>query len=236
MIAQSESTKQLQQKPAPRIYSAHLPGPAGIPQPRQGRHIPTPGEAQRNPGIQTPQQNKTPKGVTLIFSPVHLISCSPDLFRGDTSSTTHLSRPAGTRNSAIFLLLSGLIGKNLSTPEILPQIKRTHPLPFCLIPYALCLPFALCPAQPSRSNRDSALCPAQPPSRRAGTRDYAFPPLCLVPYASLSPQNKPISQTLLNTLFSAVYNTNIPQQEAQKQTHFNPFFAAKNNLFLTTGD
>jgi hypothetical protein len=48
---------------------AHLLEPTEIPQPRQGRHIPTPGVAQRNPGIQTPQQNKPLKGVTLPLLP-----------------------------------------------------------------------------------------------------------------------------------------------------------------------
>jgi hypothetical protein len=49
-------------KTASRIPPAAPYLPEGIPQPRQGRHIPTPGVAQRNPGPQNPQQNKPPNG------------------------------------------------------------------------------------------------------------------------------------------------------------------------------
>ncbi len=52
----------------------------------------------------------------------------------------HLPRPAGTWNPAILFFPSGLIGKNLSIPEILAQIKNT-PTPrtsaFCLMSSAL---------------------------------------------------------------------------------------------------
>ncbi len=140
MNTQPENTKQLQQKSAPPIYSAHLPGSFEIPQPRQGRHIPTPPAAQRNPGIQTPQQNKSLKGVTLVFSSVYLFSCSPELVRGDTSSTAHLFHPAGTRNSTILFFLLGFLERILSTPEILSQIK----IPPTPCTYALCpMPSAL---------------------------------------------------------------------------------------------
>jgi hypothetical protein len=191
MLTQLPTTNHLQPKTANIPQSTtplHLSSPTGIPQPRQGRHIPTPGKAQRNPGIQTPPQNKPLKGVTLIFSPVHLFSCSPDLFRGDTSSTTHLSHPAGTRNSAI------------------------------LMPYALCLPYTLCPAKPSRF-----------------TRDYAFSlfpyALCLMPYAlclKLPTKQTHFKSTTKNTSFNCLQHKS-PYPEVQKQTHFRPIF----NPFLT---
>jgi len=154
---------------------AHLSSPTGIPQPRQGRHIPTPGEAQRNPGIQTPQQNKPPKG-------------------GDTSSTLPPRRDSGFCPAQ-----PSRSNRDYALPPLMPSFCPLPggPVPiysgFCLLPSAFCLmPYALC------------LMPYISIPTCFTPREIPHKPTPL-PTTKIFSQNKPIFKSPLTSFLADVY-------------------------------
>ncbi len=95
----------------------------------------------------------------------------------------------------------GLKGPTMLTEPPATNHRQPEPKP---------RPFAPCPAQPSRSTRDSAIFLSSP---------SAF---CPMPYALNSQQNKPISKSRINSAMETTYMKFYTERNTPKQTHLQP--------------